>query len=424
MKMVTAHDGIRTVVRLAGRLDGESAEHLSDTLDDLLRDGMRAVHLDMSEIDYISSAGTQMLGRRYQDFSFIRGELRIAAPSPVVLEALIQSGLEDRLLLESGEGTAAATPRLSALTNRVSDVTRDSWRTTTASAPHGQYEVSIRDSAASMTCYTVGDPSRLGKGGFRSEDCKPVIFSESVVGLGVGAIGRRAEDCVPRLGELLGLAGVVTYLPTDGSRRPDFQIGTATAPADVMLVTGLVLQGEFSLLARFRTQPETDSVPLSEIASTCLQAGWGAAGIVIAAEAAGLVGAGLRRSPAGTGLDFAVPEVREWLAFRPERIYEESTVLLVGVVSRQPHRSLAPYLRPLGDKLYGHFHAAAFPYGPLPRRSVSLTVLVSRVFSVRKPKGVFHLLADDRGAAGPGQTELLRGLCWASPITSLNGAAQ
>ncbi len=430
MKMVTAHDGVRAVVRLAGRLDGESAEHLSDTLDDLLREGMRAVHLDMSEIGYISSAGTQMLARRYQDFSALRGELRVVTPSPIALEALTQAGLDDRLVLESEEGTLPK-PRLSALMNRISDVTRDNWRAPAGPAPNGEYEITTREAEARLTCRLVGDPLRLAGSGYSGRDLQPVTFSEAVLGLGLGAIGRRVEDAEMRLGELIGLAGVVSYLPTDGARVPDYEIGASATPAMAMLATGLVLEGGFSRLIRFHLQPDTEAVPLSELATVALDASGGAAaGIVIAAETAGLIGAGLRRPPTGTAVDFQVPEIREWLAFRPEPIFEEATVLIVGVAARQPHAQLAPFLRPLGGDMRasfywggvaGHFHAAAFPYRPLPQRSVSLPALVSRLFTAHKPRAVLHLLNDDRGAAGAGETQLLRGLCWASPIEKLTG---
>jgi len=50
MQMVIAREGGQALVRLAGRLDGEWAEHLSGALDDFLRDGMRSVILEMSEV--------------------------------------------------------------------------------------------------------------------------------------------------------------------------------------------------------------------------------------------------------------------------------------------------------------------------------------------------------------------------------------
>jgi anti-sigma B factor antagonist len=76
MRISSAYDGRCAVVRLAGRLDGESAEQLSDTLDRLLRDGQRSVLLDMSGVNYLSSLGIHVLQRAYQEFSSLRGELR------------------------------------------------------------------------------------------------------------------------------------------------------------------------------------------------------------------------------------------------------------------------------------------------------------------------------------------------------------
>ena len=85
MKMVTAHVGSSALVRLTGRLDGEWSRHLSDTLDELPRDGLRSVVLDMSQVEYVSTPGLSVLGQRYRDFSALRGELRITSPSPAVL---------------------------------------------------------------------------------------------------------------------------------------------------------------------------------------------------------------------------------------------------------------------------------------------------------------------------------------------------
>ncbi len=119
MKMVTAYVGSSALVRLTGRLDGEWSRHLADTLDELLRDGLRSVVLDMSQVDYISTPGVQVLGQRYRDFSLLRGELRVASPSPAVLQALTDAGLLDQLLLLPGdERVAGGAGRPSALIAR------------------------------------------------------------------------------------------------------------------------------------------------------------------------------------------------------------------------------------------------------------------------------------------------------------------
>ena len=111
MKMVIARDGDLAVVRLAGRLDGEWAEHLSDTLDDLLREGLRSVTLESSEVDYVSSAGAQVLAAPYQEFSGLRGELRVLDPSPAMLAAVTQAGLEERILLDARAAMMGNSPK-------------------------------------------------------------------------------------------------------------------------------------------------------------------------------------------------------------------------------------------------------------------------------------------------------------------------
>src|SRR5262249_40423703 len=140
----------------------------------------------------------------------------------------------------------------------------------------------------------------------------------------------------------------------------------------------------------------------SALAEACLGlADADAAGIVMVAESAGLVGATLRRSPAlGGSMDapFGFPEVREWLSFTAERAFPRSLARVAGVVRRDPRSGMRDpgrairdareemrdagsemrevgyvvrdaLLRPMGNGagLEGHFHAAAFTYGPLPR---------------------------------------------------------
>ena len=286
MKMVTAYVGSSALVRLTGRLDGEWSRHLADTLDELLRDGLRSVVLDMSQVDYISTPGVQVLSQRYRDFSLLRGELRVASPSPAVLQALTTAGLLDQLLLLPGdERVAGGAGRPSALMARpASEFTGDSWHVPSATGPAGQYEISRRHLAGELACRVVGRPDGLAAGQ-REEDCRTISFTSSTFGLGIGAIGETFDETSPRFGELIGVAGTVAYLPTDGALVPDYLSATAhSAPAAVM-GSGLVFDGTFTNLIRFRTQPGTASVPLAELAGVALATSTEeVAGLVVAAE--------------------------------------------------------------------------------------------------------------------------------------------
>ena len=79
------------------------------------------------------------------------------------------------------------------------------------------------------------------------------------------------------------------------------------------------------------------------------------------------------------------------------------------------------HLRPLGitGKLFGHFHAAVFSYHPLPQRTVELAALTRGLFANHQLRDVLHLLWDDRGEAGVGESALVRGVGWVAPITQI-----
>ena len=424
VKMVTAHVGSSALVRLAGRLDGEWSRHLADTLDELLRDGLRSVVLEMSQVDYVSSPGISVLGQRYRDFSALRGELRVSSPSPAVLRALMAAGLLEHLLLLPGDASVAGGPgRPSAAFVRSGDFTGDAWQVPAVVGPAGHYETSRRHEAGVLSCRVVGRADGFARG-YDAAACRTVHFPSSVFGLGVGAIGERYEETRDRFGELIALGGTAAYLPTDGALTPDWVSARPDAPPTVVLGAGLVCEGAFSNLIRFRTQPGSNTVSLAELANVALATSGGdMAGIVAAAEAAELTTAVLRRSPATLRepLGFEADELREWLTFSPERTTTPRTVLIAGVVARRPLEPLAGFLRPLGASatLVGHFHAVAFPYRPVPQRTVSLKALVEKLLEAQSPRAVGHLVFDDRGSEGAGDNALLRGLCWTGPITSV-----
>jgi anti-anti-sigma factor len=412
MKIEATREGGSAVLRLDGRLDREWAEQLSNVLEDLLRDGVRRLTLDLSMLTYISSAATQVLSRWQQELAVLRGEMELTSLPPAVREMFATMGWE----LQRGVGTSGSA---------AVDLRQSSWQTGPSLASSGYYQTSSRIPDGSLSCRLHGNPTQLSQTPFGADDCDTVAFPSEAFGIGVGAIGRDYGECHERLGELIGVAGCVAHFPSDGSRMADYLLGDGSTPPRVVLASGITCQGEFSKLVRFSSRPEADAVPLSELAAVCLEAsGSRVAGLVIAGETAGLTGARLRKSPAvpATALQFEVPAVREWLTFAPERTYSVTTALIAGVAARSPKGPLAAYLRPLGGigRLYGHFHAAVFSYRPLPQRTVELGTLLRRLFKEHQLRDVLHLVWDDRGEDGVGESALLRGVGWVAAITQVS----
>ena len=131
------------------------------------------------------------------------------------------------------------------------------------------------------------------------------------------------------------------------------------------------------------------------------------------AETTGLVGAWLRRSPGSccSACTSTCQGIRDWLGTTPHPVHQGTTVLVAGVVSRNPDPLLAPHLRPVapGTDLLGHFHAVVFSLPAGAAAHGGAPALVTRLFVQQRVRGVLHLLGDDRGAAGAGESGFRRG---------------
>ncbi|MFL5507248.1 MAG: STAS domain-containing protein [Gemmatimonadales bacterium] len=435
MQMTVAHDGPVAVVRLAGRIDGDCAAQLADTLEQLLREGSRAAALDLREINYISTPGLQAIAGAHQEYAAVRGDLRITGASPLVRGALEAAEMGGML---SDRGTPSGTQmpsRMSSVLSRSRSGAAtwslggtNTWQVPRNFMVRGRYEVaeaSFRLTPPTVSCRLVGEPDWMASGGIPRSACRALSFGEDAFGLGVGALGPDVDDALPRLGELIAAQGVVATHPTDGATLPDFMLGLSGQPATAVLGSGMVFEGPFARTVRFAKLPEHDAVSLCEVANVCCElADGGLTAMVMMTEVSGLVGAWLRRSPGGdeAGFSTSVPVVRDWIGVSPEHIHEGTSALVVGVVAKTANAgALAPWLRPLGERsgCVGHFHASVFSYRPVPLRTVQPRVVVSKYFTQQRARAVMHLLTDDRGVTGAGQSEFLRGICWTSPVSGV-----
>jgi anti-anti-sigma factor len=407
-------------VRLSGRLDGEGAGQLADNLERLLKDGRRSVLLDMSAVTYLSSPGTLALQQAQQEWAAVRGDLRVADISPEARDALTSADLLQRLT-DPRTGDGQPVPPLSF------EHSRDDWRVATAPGTPGTYQVTARLPGSELACRVYGRPESALRGWIEPGDYHQVEFPETSFGLGLGALGTSRPEAAARLGEVVAADGAVAHLPTHGAQVPDFDVGLGGRAPRALLVSGFVCRGRFSLLTRFSSASEAEPLPLGEIARVALAGVAGqAAGIVLVAETTGLVGAWLRRSPGvePSSLHLHLQGVRDWLGTTPQPIHPGATTIVAGIVARNPDLGLAPFLRPLtgGDDLLAHFHAVVFSYRPVPQRTVALRPLVTRLFAQQQVRGLLHLIGDDRGAAGAGQSGFRRGLCWSGPVSRVAAA--
>ena len=410
MEIVKQRSGDRLDVRVSGRLDNHWSVAFDEALAEIIREGAHHLRMDLSEVNYLSSAGIGVMMKAYRELGNLQGSFVVSAASDRVLSVLRLCGLEPLLF-----ATAAAT---------------EAPPVPTAALPR-----QIQSNLATFECYPLGgsrsecrllgNPATLSRGGYGAGDTHAITAHADLFALGLGALGHSYDECRSLFGEFVAAAGSAAFMPTDDTSTPDYMTSSGELVPELQSLYGIVFRGSPCHLLRFESSNPASAVPLGEIVRACATiAGAPAFGVVMAAEVAGLVCAVLRRSPveADPGR-FDFPVVRQWLSFTPEHEHARTSSLVVGLVAASPNEAVRPFLRPVSDEYDGHFHAAVTAFRSLPRGKVELADVLAQVFQPRSVVSVAHLLRDTRPIEGAGESEFLRGACWVFPLAIQNGGA-
>ena len=430
MEITTHIHEERCVLELNGRLDANWSEHVGQAIETAIRSGQHHIDLDFGKIHYVSSAGLRILIKYFKQLKSARGSLRIVRPTADALEILNLSGMSS--LLVHHPSTTPAPPTSPAAASATAPAIASATAPAPAPAPApprewqhegvamAAYEL---DPQARLTLELLGHPENFGQGSLQAAESTVVRCASDVIAVGLGAFGRHADDTRTRFGESLAVAGTALSMPTDGSSLPDYQVTEASLVPELSLLYGLVARGAFRHLLRFEAAASPrGTLGLSSLLNAALETtATGAAGFVILAESAGLVGATLRQSPAlADGRSpWEFPAIRDWLSFTTERTDERAVILITGFAVRTPSPATASFLRPLGSTaaaLLAHCHAAVFPYRPLPKGRLDLMESVTSLLGTDSAQTVLHLMSDDRPFEGLGETDLMRGACWIGPL--------
>lgn len=82
------------LIEVSGRIDSSNASEFEDAFNSLTNDGRYNLVLELSGIDYMSSAGLRAMVAALRECKKHRGDLRLANPSPRMQEVLDLAGLD------------------------------------------------------------------------------------------------------------------------------------------------------------------------------------------------------------------------------------------------------------------------------------------------------------------------------------------
>lgn len=82
------------LIEASGRIDSSNASEFEDVFNGFLDDGRYNLVLELSGIEYMSSAGLRAMVAALRECKKHRGDLRLANPSPRMQEVLNLAGLD------------------------------------------------------------------------------------------------------------------------------------------------------------------------------------------------------------------------------------------------------------------------------------------------------------------------------------------
>jgi anti-sigma B factor antagonist len=94
------------LVRLFGSLDLDSAPQFSVELEQLAREKVRHVALDLADLEFMDSIGLSLFLGEHQRVESMGGELIIFSPSPLVRSLFEAAGLNERFNVRPPQAVA------------------------------------------------------------------------------------------------------------------------------------------------------------------------------------------------------------------------------------------------------------------------------------------------------------------------------
>ncbi|RXE56787.1 hypothetical protein ABH15_01065 [Methanoculleus taiwanensis] len=106
LEITERHEGEVAIVSLKGRLDAASSQDAEQRMNGLIDAGSRAILVNLSGLDYISSSGLRVLLASLKRLKKTGGNLHLAEPKPAVRDVFTMAGFHRIFTIHDDEASA------------------------------------------------------------------------------------------------------------------------------------------------------------------------------------------------------------------------------------------------------------------------------------------------------------------------------
>ena len=399
MQILHEKRGKYLVVTVNGKLDAAWTDYFTDTFLTYIRTGEHDLLVDASGISFLSSSGIRALLQVSRELKIVQGSMYLKGASSFVSKTLEMTGLGGWLL--------------------------NDW-------PHDWMPLADENmvDAGSESVHKINENGSLWMESISAwqpwqnpdlQKAKRLKFSPDSFALGVGSPAPTLAEAEGGFGEFVTICGHLAMLPPGEKERPDYLVPEKEFLPELWAIQSLNCEGKMRNLFRFSPEEGHDVYGIATLAARALQLVQSdLAGFVCLAEAGGIIGVNLIGSPDRTGFSESgnLPELKKMLSFCGEKVFAGEIALIFGIVGsvNSPSENGLLKVLPSNPAIALHAHAVIFPYQPIPNGKIDLYTQVDKLFGGPPPRGIMHLVDDNRPVSGLGETTLIRGALWCSPI--------
>ncbi len=335
---ISRHEGV-VVFAPNGRLDGHGSGIFDEAIQSSFHDDDSAAVVDLSSVEYLSSAGIRTLLALAKEVKRRGGVMALTGVQEYPLKVLKMAGFHSVFMIVSTvkEGLLACEKDGIAL-SLIDELSAPSEKYGAVS-----YQVE-RAGTGTARLKVRGSLSTLLHARITGDDLVESNFSSIRYSIGLGALSPDAQSALPLLGEMITLHGAMVWLPTDGNDTPDF-LAPAGEDLGIPVYTAfnITLEGPFHEYISFESD-DPEGISLEDLyrqlfsrAKEKQKNSNGIIALAIAGVTAGMTGSGLARSPLkeySGGLKGTIMDedaINDWCSVNPFPHHTGDTLVSFGV---------------------------------------------------------------------------------------------
>ena len=401
-----------------GRLDTFGSGELQKALEaGMAAQPVVGVVLDMTAVDYLSSATLRVLLATHKKLAAVGGALALAGVQSYGQQVIDMAGFAG--MFPQFDSAAEALRFCDSVAREKELIERWNELETTG-VPGGTIRI-VPVGKGEGAILVMGDVKDVLYSRVTPAHMRSKRFSETEYSIGLGGLGERLDDYFPIMGEMITIGGTMVWLPTDGHDTPDFLIPKADK-GQVMLRTGfnVSVAGGFNELMVFESaDPKGTAInvlyrALFDLAVRRRKDYKGVLGLAMIANMSEVYGSGIKKSPikdfapANGEMVVQPSNTKEWFDFDATPRHTDVTALICGVgadltsdLSRYDSEQLNRvfYINPAntgGKTEMLHDHAVMFRPLPLPERAVNLDQEIRKIVEAGEFVDMRHLLDNSK----------------------------